>query len=241
MNKRTMFTRKLVTLVVAALLTAQVAMPSTAVNLNPESSSPNGQTANVDLSSETRIFDSYSDPFGGYLRSIDDLKKKPSISKAQIAEVAATAENLKQRAAEFERNVESLIVKLKAAGLWPRLSDIVKEKLKDSRALGIINRNGGPNQWLEHAASVYTANAREFFDQTIAEIRSKHQARSDSPSIRPHPFRFNLTTVSYDPAAPRVAVSFVCLTGGVRTISKTLNGSGTRIDVEDIKQACGEK
>jgi hypothetical protein len=250
MKKKTRLFRKLVMLAIAGLLATQVAPASMASKYKQGSQNQKIQEFKVDLSSETQILDEYLRSLDAFLKRVATLKAdltvfpqstEQSVSKPQIATAKADAENLKRRAAEVARNIQSLIRKLKSTDLWNRLNAIVEARLKDSAAFGIIARNGGPSEWLEHAASVYTASASEFFDKVIADIKSKHQARSNSSFSRARSSGFNLMTVGYHPAVSKVGVSFVCLTHGVRAISKSLKGSSTRIEVEEFKQDCGDK
>jgi hypothetical protein len=243
MKKKPRLFRKLVALAIAAFLALQIATTSLAINQTGEGKLPTALDK-VDLSTETRILDEYLVSIQAFQNKITFLKKR-TLTRAQLTEeksaIAVIAVNLKRGAPEVERNIQSIVRKIKAAGLWARLSDIVGARLKDSAAFGIIKRNGGPNEWLELAASIYPASASEFIDKALAELNSKPQAKSVSSFTRARSSGFIITTVGYNPAVPRAGVQFVCLTHGVRTISKSLQGSSTRIEVEEFKVDCGER
>jgi hypothetical protein len=210
-NRRLSF-HKIVALAIAGLLAAQLAAASMAANLNDQASDPTTGLATINLSSEARVLSAYTNRLVDFLKSTDELKKKPSITKTQAAAVNAEAEGLKRRVSEVIQAIRTAIRKLKEVGIWNQVDAIVYARLRDNRLRSIFERAGGPRAVLEKSVSEIQDGAAPFFRDRLSELELKIQAQGAASFInrQASASSFNLVAVRYGSARPLRKDAFAC-------------------------------
>jgi hypothetical protein len=195
----------------------------------------------VKIDFETQTINKYCENLITFLKRVDELERRTSVSNAEVAEVTQTASALKKRAPEVAQSVESMIKKLKAAGLWSNLNTLIRTKIKNDRALSLLTQNGGINIWLESAVNEIRTNNDLFPDGSVRRLnlKVKSQQSHSFTDRETQASSFNVVKVGFNPATPSTKRGFfACVVLVIFLFSKAINGDVTENDVNQVTDQC---
>jgi|GEM_PF-1420473 len=208
---------------VIAMLLAQSAKTSVA-----NSSSPlTGAFTDVDLNSEGRVLDTFVNDLANLDKKSAELGKKASLTRAEFDSHQKTADDLKRRLSSIQNTLGQIITKLKAAGQWDSLDQIVLAKISDSKFQTLVRRDGFKKS-LEDAASGLSNDANQIISPLDA-LRSKVSAQRQDHITDPglSALASLAVRVSYDPAPAMFAHNARCSVAWFRVgITAAFSGSG---------------
>jgi hypothetical protein len=195
----------------------------------------------VKIHFETQTISQYRENLITFLKSVDELLAKPSVSKAELAKVTQTADNLKRQASEVAWSVEAIIKKLKASGEWNNLNTLIQAKIKDRRVLSLLTQNSNINDRLLRAADEIRTGSGISLDGSVRGLNSKVIGQQIHPvtNREAQVSGFNVVRVGYHPATFRKLGFFACVVLGVFVISKIINGDITEDEVNQFLDNCG--
>jgi len=190
----------------------------------------------VDLSSEGRALDAFVNDLVAYDKKGAELGKKASLTRAEFATYERSALDLKPRVSSLQNVLRQIITKLKAAGQFDSIDQIVLAKINDRQFQELVRRDGF-KRTLEEAAAGLSNDAKEI-DSPLDALRSKVQARGlgferDSPPLASRAVR-----VAYSSAPPVFAANFRCRIAWLREgVTMGING-GTPSDKSKAAVGC---
>jgi hypothetical protein len=128
-------------LVLVALLTASAARA-----VRPSSAVP------VDLSSELRSLDSYTNDLASFDKTFRLASKKNSLTRNEVDGLQRNADDLKRRLSGLQSALGQIINKLKAANEWDKLDETALAQITDARVRSQLSQVG-LKRLLEQAAA----------------------------------------------------------------------------------------
>jgi hypothetical protein len=134
-----------------------------------------GTVADANLSAESRALDSFLADLAKLDKKSLELSKKASLTRTEFDAHQRTADDLKRRLSAVQNALRDAITKLKAAGQWEQLDQIVLAKISNSKFQEFVRRDGF-KRTLEAAASTLSNDANEI-DSPLSILRNKVQAR----------------------------------------------------------------
>jgi hypothetical protein len=134
-----------------------------------------GTVADANLSAESRALDSFLADLAKLDKKSVELSKKSSLTRTEFDAHQRTADDLKRRLSAVQNALRDAITKLKAAGQWEQLDQIVLAKISNSKFQEFVRRDGF-KRTLEVAASTLSNDANEI-DSPLGILRNKVQAQ----------------------------------------------------------------
>ena len=189
---------------IVIMMLAQVVTTSVATT----SPAPAPAFADADISAESRTLSAFVTDLGKFDKKSAELSKRPSIAHVEYELHERTANDLKRRLPGVQNALREAIRKLKAAGQWDNLDQIVLAKISNASFQATV-RSEGFKKTLEELASGLSNNANEI-SSPIDALRNKVKAEVHDPIFE----RGNTALVSrvarvaYTPA-PAVSASSV--------------------------------
>jgi hypothetical protein len=180
MMKTTFSYRKLtvvcavVIIMLAQIVTTSVATPSSATT---------PAFVDTDLDTESRTLDTFVDDLGKFDKHGRELGKKASLTAAELDLHERTANDLKRRVSGVQSALGAMVRKLKAAGQWNDLDEIVLAKVGDSNFQDFVRREGF-KKTLEELSSGLSNNTNELINPLDA-LRNRVKAQAQDPSFGP--------------------------------------------------------
>jgi hypothetical protein len=163
-----------VTMMLAQIVTTSVATTSPV---------PSPAYADADISAESRTLDAFVIDLGTFDKKGAELAKKASLTRAELDSHERTANDLKRRVSGIQSALVEAIRKLKAAGQWENIDQIVLAKISDSRFQDLVRREGF-KKTLEEAASGLSNHANEIVG-SLDVLRNKVKAQAQDPIFEP--------------------------------------------------------
>jgi hypothetical protein len=216
-----------VTIILAQIVNTSVATPSPAstpilvdADLTPESTTLNG------FVNDLRKFDKKS----------ADLGRKASLTRAEFDSHERTAGDLRRRLSAVQNALSTAIRKLKAAGQWENLDQIVLAKISDSGFQGVVRREGFKKVLEEAVSSRFEADE---IVTSLDALRNKVTGQTrDSSGPANSTLASRAIRVSYTPAramATNAKCRLACLRMG---ITGCFSRSGESSDRSSMAQSC---
>jgi hypothetical protein len=139
--------------------------------------------ADADLSAEDRVLDSFVNDLGKFDKQYSELSKKATLTRLEFDAHQRDAESLKSRLASVQSALREAIRKLKAAGQWDNLDQIVLAKINDSAFQNFVRRDGF-KRTLEDAAANLSNDASEI-SKPLDLLRNKIRAQAPETVFEP--------------------------------------------------------
>lgn len=139
------------------------------------SAAPVPAFVDTDLTSEGELLDAFVNDLAGYDKKNADIGKKASLTRAEFDLHERTSNDLKRRLSGIQSALVAAIRKLKAAGQWDDLDQILISKINDPKFQELVRREGF-KKTLERAASVFANNPNEVVAPLDA-LRNKVQGQ----------------------------------------------------------------
>lgn len=121
---------------------------------------PSRTNADVDLSSELRLLDSYANDLSAFDKNFTVVSKKDSLTKNEFDGLQRSADDLKRRLSGLQTEIGQIVRKLKAAGQWDKLDDTVLAHIDDARVRNQLSQIGF-KRLLEEASSQLSGDGSE--------------------------------------------------------------------------------
>jgi hypothetical protein len=138
--KRKKFSNRTLALICAVgiMMFGQIIPTSVATN----SSGPAPAPGDADLSAENRTLEGFLTDLDKFDKRNAELSQKESLTREELNLHERTGTDLKRRVGEIQDALRDVIRKLKAAGQWDNLDQIVLAKVSDGRVQDFIRREG---------------------------------------------------------------------------------------------------
>jgi hypothetical protein len=217
------YRKLLVICAVIVMLLAQSAKTSVAISSSPLTAA----FTDVDLNSEGRVLDAFVNDLANLDKKSAELGKKASLTRAEFDSHQHTADDLKRRLSPVQNALRQIITKLKAAGQWDSLDQIVLAKISDSKFQDLVRRDGFKKS-LEEAASGLSNDANQI-SSPLDVLRNKVSARVQDHISEPGKsvLASRVVRVSYNPASAMLAHNLRCNVAWFRAgITAAFSGSG---------------
>ena len=146
---------KLTALAIALVMTAMLTERAARATRQPSAI-----TAEVDLSTELRLLDSYTNDLSAFDKNFTVVSKKNSLTRNEFDAVQHNAEDLKRRLSELQTGIGQIIRKLKAADQWDKLDDTVLAHIDDARVRSQLSQIG-LKRLLDEAGSDLSSSGSE--------------------------------------------------------------------------------
>ena len=218
------YRKLLVICAVIVILLSQNAKTSVAISSSPLTAA----FADVDLNSESRTLDAFVNDLANLDKKSAELAKKTSLTRAEFDSHLRTADDLKLRLSPVQNALRQIITKLKAAGQWDNLDQIVLAKISDSKFQDLVRRDGF-RKTLEEAASGISNDASQI-TSPLDVLRNKVSAQVQDSISEPGKsvLASRILRVSYNPAPAMLAHSLRCNVAWFRSgITAAFSGSGS--------------
>jgi hypothetical protein len=163
--------------------TAIAALMIFQIGKSAATTSPAPAIADADLIAEGRILDTYVDNLVAFDKKGADLGKKSSLTRAEFVAYEQVGEDLKRRVAEVRNAVLRAIDKLKAAGQWDNLDQIVLARISDSKFQAFV-RQESLKKTIEDLAEGRNINVNEIVSP-VDKLRSRVQAQTPDSIFAP--------------------------------------------------------
>jgi hypothetical protein len=168
--------RKLTTLgAIVIMMLAQIVTTSVATT----SPAPAPAFADADINAESKTLDAFVIDLARFDKKSAELGKKATIAHLEYELHERTANDLKRRLSEVQNALREAIRKLKAAGNWDNLDQIVLAKISDARFQAFV-RSEGFKKTLEELATGLSNNANEIA-RPLEALRNKVQGQMQDP------------------------------------------------------------
>jgi hypothetical protein len=164
-----------------------------------------GVTADLNISTEVRELEQFSDDLFTFSDQFVTLSKKTRLSQTELATARASGNGLKQRINAAQQHFRSIIAKLKAANRWDKLDAEANAIITSGQSRVILQRAGGAKKLYEDLANNLGGLAQEIEGQ-VQKLSSRIQSQS---SFSESELRNRALRVAYQPA-PVVADSRRC-------------------------------
>lgn len=188
----------------------------------------------VNISSETRALEAFHNDLGSFQEKIVNLRKKPSLTKADIDPVQITADSLKGRVSGVQNSIREIIRKLKAAGQWDNLDAQLLANTTDPQLRSFFQQSSF-RQDLEDAAANLGSQANDI-STPVDTLRRKLALRELLPFDRTE---LMVIPVAYRTPEPVRFTSLGCSLGKVRLkIIKRFGGTATNSTIDQVSCAC---
>ena len=200
-------------------------------------SSPAGVASDPDLSSEARTIGTFVDDLHTFDKSFATLNQRTTLTNNEINAVERSNDDLKRRLSNVQNAFQEAIRKLKAAGLWDNLDATVLARVKDPKFQAIARQESFKAALEDLAAN--TANSGNEITAPFDLLRKKVSARlSDRLSEQDLSGAF-WRTVSYEPHAAPVKVSFKCRVAWLRIgFPRAFSDTGQATDDATNAEGC---
>ena len=142
-----------------------------------------GAVADVDLSAEDRTLNSFVNELGKFDKKNSELSKKASLTRIEFDAHQRDAESLKSRVSGVQNALREVIRKLKAAGQWDNLDQLVLAKISDPKFQDLVRRDGF-KRTLEDAASQLSSDADEI-SRPLDLLRNRVRAQVQDSVFEP--------------------------------------------------------
>ena len=197
---------------VVTIMLAQIVTTSVATT----SSAPAPSFVDADLSSESQTLDDFVNDLGEFDKKSVELGRKVSLTRAEFDSHERTANDLKRRLSGIQSALGAAIRKLKAAGQWDNLDQIVLTKVSDSKFQDLVRRESFKRS-LETASTGLSNNPNEVV-RPIDALRNKVQGQApDSVFERGNSsLASRAVRVAYTPAPPMFAAGLRCSLAWIR-------------------------
>jgi hypothetical protein len=202
-NKRHIHRNAMAVLALAAIVTLQSLQLATSAR-----SLPGSRAVEANLGTESRTLDTYLDDLARLDKKGLELGNKPALSRAEFDAHQRTADDLKRRLSAVQTALRDAITKLKAAGQWDNLDQIVLAKISNSKFQELVRRDGFKRS-LETAASTLSNNANEI-DSPLSNLRNKVQARDLGFEPGQSALALRAVPVAYTPSPAAFASKLRC-------------------------------
>ncbi|MEW6208277.1 MAG: hypothetical protein AB1631_07910 [Acidobacteriota bacterium] len=159
--------------------------------------------AQSNFAAEGQALESFSDDLSAYIEQENNLRKKTTLTKADLAALRASGEGLKRRFSTVQQNLRSLISKLKSARRWDNLDQEVIAGIKDAEFRRLLEGEGGTRRIWEDLASNLNQLGSEI-DRDALSLGNKVKAQLSPTELQQRAVR-----VSYQPP-PVFARSLKC-------------------------------
>jgi hypothetical protein len=218
----------------AFLMALMMLLPSQfpGVNAHPAT----GAAADLNLSAEKQALESFGNDLLPYIEQENRLRKKATLTSAELAALRASGNALKQRIATAQQNFRSLIAKLKAANQWDTLDTQVTALITDGSLRSLLQDEGGAKKIWEELANELGSLAQEI-DGDVQRLSSRLQSQSSSPE---GDLRSRAVRVAYQPTLV-VKKSLKCRVAIAVVTIKTFVGQRrpTAAEGQQMREACG--
>lgn len=201
---------------------------------------PSAVVSALDLGPEERVLDAFVNDLIKLDKRTAELRKKDSVTGAELEAQQRSADALKRRLSEVQDALREVIRKLKAAGEWDEGLDArVLTKIGDPRAQEVLRRDGFRKS-LEEAAS-QISNDGDQIDSSFGILRNKVKAQlqdsifGSGGSALP----LHIVRVGYTAAPSIVALNLRCRLTSVRVgVSGFVHGHATQAALDAENCAC---
>ena len=213
--------KAIVAIPIAALMIVQVVSTSVATT------SPAPALADINLSSESLVLATFLEDLRSFDKQGADLGRKVSLTRTEFVAYERQGDDLKRRVSGVQNSLRQIIDKLKAAGQWDNLDQILLAKISEPGFQSFV-RSEGLKKTLEDAASGRNINVNEIASPVDA-LRNKVQGQApDSVFERGNSsLASRAVRVAYTPAPPMFAASLRCRFARVReAVSGATSGNG---------------
>ncbi|MEW6208274.1 MAG: hypothetical protein AB1631_07895 [Acidobacteriota bacterium] len=164
--------------------------------INTDASMSTGVATDLNISTEARELERFSDELFNFYEQISNLKKKSRLTSAEIASARSSGNGVKQQIASAQQHFRSLIAKLKAANQWDTLDAKANTLITGGQIRSITQRAGGAKKLFEDLANNLSPLTQEI-DRDVQRLSSRVQSRSSSPEGE---LRTRAVRVAYLPA-----------------------------------------
>jgi len=169
--------------------------------------------ADVDLGPEVRVLDKLLADLSRFDKKNAELSKKASLTRAEFDSQQKTADDLKRQLPSVQTAFGDAIKKLKTAGLWDNLNQLVLEKT-GSRLRPYVEQDNF-KKILEDSGSTLSNNANEI-SSPVEQLRSKVQARGFVIEPGTTGLSSRAVRVAYSPSPVMFAKGLRCTLAGLR-------------------------
>ena len=136
---------------------------------------------------EAKAVKDAADVLHKYSELVDQLDKKSSVSREEVARLEEAAMRAKNALPSFKRNLEAIIRKAKASGKWERLDELVPQEVqhleappeRKTRFLNWLKREGGARAVLEKGLTQIDRASDTITEETRAVKRKQTGLRFD--------------------------------------------------------------
>lgn len=205
-------------LTVVAITLIQVVSTSVATT----SASPSVALTDADLIAEGRTLDSFATDLEGFEKKSAELGKKASLTRVEFDSHERTANDLKRRLFGVQNAVRDVIRKLKAAGQWDNLDQVLLTKINDTKFQNFIRAEGGFKKLLDEAASGLSNGANEI-STPLDVLRNRVQGAVFGPGPAFHTSQ--AIRVVYTPRPAMLLVGLSCRVGMIQKVIRLNHGN----------------
>lgn len=175
-----------------------------------------GVIADADLSAEDRIIDSFVNDLGKFDKRGLELGKKAALTRLEFDAHQRDADALRNRVSGVQNALREVIRKLKAAGQWDNLDQIVLAKFNDSKFQEFVRRDGF-KRTLEDAALNLSGDAGDIA-KPLDSLRRKIQAQASEGGFEPpnSALTSRAVRVAFQPEPVALTAGLRCRAAAVR-------------------------
>jgi hypothetical protein len=192
-----------------------------------------GAAVDADLRTESRTLESYLDDLAKLDKKGLELSKKATLTRVEFEAHQRTADDLKRRLSAVQNALRDAITKLKAAGQWENLDQLVLAKITNAKFQELARRDSF-KKTLETAAASLSNNASEI-DSPLSVLRDKVRAQNFDAESEISTLASRAVRVASPPApaafASRLRCSLAYLRAGISGAFNPTTGPSTKANL----------
>lgn len=127
----------------------------------------------LNAETEAKALVQYGQLLAQFFNATQEAQKKSSILRADLSKIEGDGQRVKNDAASFRQNLQSLITKLKSANKWDdQLDADLSTALGSRRVKGFLGQNGGARRLFESALNEINTIGGDV-DGAVANVKAK--------------------------------------------------------------------
>ncbi len=219
----------------ALALVAALVLPGLFLGVNAHPAASAAQNPN--FSTEAQALESFGNALAAYIEQENGLRKKATLTRAELAALRAKGDDLKRRLASVQQTFRSFTKKLQDYGRWQNIDNEIFARIKDAQLQSLLKSEGGPKQIWTDIANNVNGFAREIeADTQNLSNKVREQSLKGANGLQDRAAR-----VAYHPApvfwkSLKCRVAIAVLT--VKLVVCNCNPEDIQADVNQANAAC---